>query len=160
LQRLRLSLRGRTEDGRIVASMKVPDSGRWTAFGVTRCAMAHSRSSSTPRLLRSRVRLRLAAVLAVALASCNLADPWRPEREHYRRNARIGMAETEVRSHLGVPQFEYTAATAPNPYYVKGYSHEERAISNKVLIYIGTEPICYVYVNDSDRVEHVFVGGS
>ncbi len=29
-----------------------------------------------------------------------------------------------------------------------------------MLIYVGTEPIAYIYLNPQGVVEHVFVGGS
>ena len=66
----------------------------------------------------------------------------------------------EVIRLLGAPDRVYERATAPLDYYEPGYSHPERQITNKVLIYIGTEPIAYVYIDHAGRVEDVFVGGS
>jgi outer membrane protein assembly factor BamE (lipoprotein component of BamABCDE complex) len=76
------------------------------------------------------------------------------------RKVKVGMSEQEVRSILGVPQHEYEGATAPTPYYVKGWAYKERPITNKVLIYIRSEPIAYVWIDQNGRVEDVFVGGS
>lgn len=72
-----------------------------------------------------------------------------------------GKTETEVRGALGEPQRVYEKATAPADYYEKGYTHEQRPITNKVFIYFG-EPdlIAYIYFDTSNRVEHVFVGAS
>jgi hypothetical protein len=76
------------------------------------------------------------------------------------RAIRVGMTEAEVRNALGEPQFVYEGATAPVDYYVKGYSFEQRPISGRVLIYVGGEPIAYIYTDRTGKVEHVFVGGS
>jgi hypothetical protein len=43
---------------------------------------------------------------------------------------------------------------------VKGWTYKERAISNKVLIYIKAEPIAYIWIDSEGRVEDVFVGES
>ena len=76
------------------------------------------------------------------------------------RSMRVGMTEAQVRAVLGEPTHTYTKTNAPPRYYVEGYSFEERAITTKVLIYVGSEPIAYVYVDAKGLVEHVFVGGS
>lgn len=72
-----------------------------------------------------------------------------------------GKTEAEVRSALGEPQRIYEKSTAPRDYYEKGYTHEKRAITNKVFIYFGNpDLIAYIYFDGSNRVEHVFVGAS
>ena len=76
------------------------------------------------------------------------------------RSVEIGMSEEEVRETLGEPYKIYSRGTAPADYYEEGYSFKRRPITNKVFIYIGTEPIAYVYFDESNRVEEVFVGGS
>jgi hypothetical protein len=76
------------------------------------------------------------------------------------RQLQVGMSEADVLSLLGEPLEIHHAATAPTDYYVDGWSFERRAISNKVFIYIASEPICYVYFDRAGRVEYVFVGGS
>jgi hypothetical protein len=43
---------------------------------------------------------------------------------------------------------------------VKGYAFKERPITNKVLIYVRSEPIAYVYFDEHGKVAEVFVGGS
>ena len=70
------------------------------------------------------------------------------------------MTEDEVVSRLGKPFRVYERATAPENYYVEGYSFEKRAIKNKLLIYVEAEPILYVYLDEGRRVEHVYIGGS
>lgn len=76
------------------------------------------------------------------------------------RSIKIGMSEEEVREILGEPYRVYSRGAAPADYYEEGYSFERRLITNKVFIYIATEPIAYVYFDESNRVEEVFVGGS
>jgi hypothetical protein len=71
-----------------------------------------------------------------------------------------GMSEQEVVQLLGKPYKVYEASTAPSDYYIEGYSYKRREITNKVYIYIATEPIAYIYLDKENRVEAVFVGGS
>ena len=71
-----------------------------------------------------------------------------------------GMSEVEVINLLGSPYKTYDKATAPKNYYLKGYSFKERSITNKVFVYIGTEPVAYIYFDDKNKVEETFVGGS
>jgi hypothetical protein len=87
-------------------------------------------------------------------------DPWKEERQAFRNATPIGASEGDVRAALGKPAEEYTAQNAPADYYVDGYSYRKRPISNKVLIYIGTEPICNVWLDEAGKVEDRFVGGS
>ena len=83
------------------------------------------------------------------------------EAEHRRfRTVQLGMTETQVRALLDEPYKVYGAAENQTRYYIPGYSYEQRPITNKVLIYVGTEAIAYIYLNHDDRVEHLFVGGS
>jgi len=71
-----------------------------------------------------------------------------------------GMTQEEVESTLGEPTRSYTRENAPEHYYVEGYSHENRTIRHKVFIYMRAELIAYVYFDQSNRVEHTFVGGT
>lgn len=71
-----------------------------------------------------------------------------------------GMSESIVIEMLGGPYKIWTKENAPKYYYETGYQHEDREIKNKVYIYIGAEPIAYIYFNDQNIVEYVFVGGS
>lgn len=82
--------------------------------------------------------------------------------EEYKRfhSVKVGMTEKEVIELLGEPYRAYDTRTAPADYYVPGYSHKRRAITNKVYIYVATEPIAYIYLDERNRVEDVFVGGS
>lgn len=82
--------------------------------------------------------------------------------EEYERFRQVeeGMTEEQVRGLLGEPFKEYTRGAAPPDYYVEGYSFKRRPINDKVLIYVATEPIAYIYLDRQGRVEEVFVGGS
>lgn len=70
------------------------------------------------------------------------------------------MSEKEVIDLLGEPHKIYHRDSAPKDYYVPGYAHKERAITNKVLIYSFGEPIAYYYIDESSKVEDIFIGGS
>jgi hypothetical protein len=70
------------------------------------------------------------------------------------------MSEEDVRTLLGPPDQQFTAQNAPGDYYIDGYSYKRREISGKVLIYRGAEHVAYFYIDNSSRVEDVFVGGS
>jgi outer membrane protein assembly factor BamE (lipoprotein component of BamABCDE complex) len=102
--------------------------------------------------------LTFALFLAVASSSCTEVA----FKEEYGRlrSIEVGMTEAEVVQKLGSPHEVHDAATAPENYYVGGYSYEKRRITNKVYIYIEAEPIAYVYFDNSNLVEYVFVGGS
>lgn len=76
------------------------------------------------------------------------------------RAVKTGWTEEEVRRRLGPPYRAYDRATAPKDYYVRGWARKERAITNRVLIYMGDEPIAYIYIDGENRVEDVFVVGS
>jgi outer membrane protein assembly factor BamE (lipoprotein component of BamABCDE complex) len=82
--------------------------------------------------------------------------------EDYARfeSVKVGMSEGDVRRLLGEPSKVYEKATAPENYYIEGYSFKRRPITNKVLIYVASEPIAYVYFDDNDKVEETYVGGS
>ena len=73
---------------------------------------------------------------------------------------RIGMSEEKAKEVLGAPSQEYDAKTAPADYYVQGYEHPKRKITNSVLIYIRGEWILYVYIDTKGIVEFTFTGGS
>lgn len=109
--------------------------------------------------MRARFSVALWTVcLAIAISGCRVT-PFAADYEELRK-VKIGMSEQEVRSILGAPQHEYTRANAPTPYYVKGWAYKERPITNRVLIYIRSEPIAYVWIDHNGRVEDVFIGGS
>ncbi len=102
----------------------------------------------------------IAALGIIVMLGCGRLDPFKEEYDHYRENAKAGMTEEDVRSRLGEPQYEYTKESAPADYYVGGWEHKKRDISHKVLIYQKGEPICYVWIDATGKVEDVFVGGS
>ena len=76
------------------------------------------------------------------------------------RSVQVGWTEEQVKAHLGEPWKVYTKDGAPEDYYVEGWAHKERPITNKVWIYIEDEPSAYVYFDAQNRVEEIFVGGS
>lgn len=82
-----------------------------------------------------------------------------PELRAY-ESIRFGITEHEVRARLGEPFRTYTRETAPKNYYLPSYGYEERQITNKVLIYVTSEPILYVYLDSRSRVEDVVLGGT
>lgn len=114
----------------------------------------------------SRRSLLLVGVvtLVVAIAGLYFAErlvgaAFEAEYERFRA-VQLGMTENQIRALMGEPYKLYGADRGQTDYYIPGYSYEQRRITNKVLIYIGTEAIAYIYLNDADRVEHLFVGGS
>ena len=109
--------------------------------------------------MRTQLSVALGTIcLAVAMTQSRVT-PFVAEYDELRK-IKVGMSEPEVRSIVGAPRHEYTRATAPAPYYVTGWAHKKRPITNKVLIYIRAEPIAYVWIDQTGRVEDVFVGGS
>jgi outer membrane protein assembly factor BamE (lipoprotein component of BamABCDE complex) len=82
-----------------------------------------------------------------------------PDYERF-ESIEVGMKEDEVRQLLGPPTREYSASDAPEDYYVPGFSFKRRPISGRVLIYVGVEPIAYIYLDKEGRVEDTFIGGS
>src|SRR5687768_6199998 len=103
------------------------------------------------------LRITIIGVLLHLAIGCSNTGPFEKEYAAY-RSIKPGMTEADVLAVLGHPDHQYTKATAPDDYYVKGYSHKRREITGKVFIYIGPEPIAYVYLDDNNIVEHVFVG--
>jgi outer membrane protein assembly factor BamE (lipoprotein component of BamABCDE complex) len=107
----------------------------------------------------SRFNVALALLASLRVAACNPEPVLKVDYERF-RSIKVGMTEQEVREKLGAPVHVYETRSAPKDYYVKGYSFKERPITNKVLIYIASEPIAYIYVDHQAKVEEVFVGGS
>ena len=70
------------------------------------------------------------------------------------------MTEKEVHSLLGKPLEIHQKGTPPERFCVPGRWCDKTPISNRLLIYILSEPIAYIYIGSGDRVEHVSVGGS
>lgn len=101
----------------------------------------------------------LALLAGAGLLRCGPSAVFKAEYERF-QSIQAGMTEQEVRDKLGTPRHVYEKASAPEDYYVKGYSRKKRSITNKVLIYAASEPIAYVYLDDQGKVEEVFVGGS
>ena len=73
---------------------------------------------------------------------------------------KIGMSQTQVEEILGKPYKVYYKNSAPENYYIDGRNYRKRDITNKVYIYLKEEPIAYIYFDQSNRVEYVYVGGS
>jgi hypothetical protein len=103
--------------------------------------------------------IALTMLLAAALMFAACSSSFEEEYELF-RSITVGTKEEAVVARLGQPTRVFNVADAPKDYYIPGYAKEEREISNKVLIYIGSEPIAYIYIDNKGLVEHVFVGGS
>jgi hypothetical protein len=105
--------------------------------------------------------LLLTAITGVGwLAACSIGEL--PFREDYAklRAIKVGMTEKEVRDRLGAPLETHQKGTPPEKFCVSGRWCDKTPIGNRLLIYILSEPIAYVYIGADDRVEHVSVGGS
>jgi outer membrane protein assembly factor BamE (lipoprotein component of BamABCDE complex) len=107
----------------------------------------------------SRPFLALALGAGIALTGCS-ETPFFEDEYRRLRSVEVGMSEEEVTAALGEPLHAYSSSTAPNPYYVDGYTFKEREITNKVLIFVESEAIAYVYIDPKNEVEEIFVGGS
>lgn len=70
------------------------------------------------------------------------------------------MTEQEVIQHLGPPHWVFRKETAPPDYYIPGWSYKEREITHKVLIDSFAEPIAYYYLDENNKVEDIYIGGS
>jgi len=72
----------------------------------------------------------------------------------------VGMRSEDVVAILGVPDQKHRSGTPPDDYCVKGWRCDRRPITGELYVYIGSEPIAYVFVNKVGMVEHVYVIGS
>jgi hypothetical protein len=96
----------------------------------------------------------------VAWSACRLGEvPFKEQYQQFRSIER-GMTEAQVREKLGAPASVYGKGVSPDEYCVSGWACDRSEIKNRLLIYKGGEPIAYIYFDSSDRVEHVYVGGS
>ena len=114
------------------------------------------------RTLQQAVGGRCVAVLilCVACCACGLGElPFKEQYEQF-RSIKPGMTEAQVRAKLGEPALVYGKGVSPDEYCVRGWACNRSEIRNRLLIYKAGEPIAYVYFDSSDRVEHVYVGGS
>lgn len=103
--------------------------------------------------------LVLIAAVIVLISVTAVRDAFDEEHKRF-ESIKPGMTESQVLALLGKPERMYEKSSAPKDYYVKGYAFKERLITNKVYIYIGKEPIAYIYFDDQNKVEEAFVGGS
>ena len=83
-------------------------------------------------------------------------------KEQYDRFRAIknGMSEEQVRAALGEPHFIHQRGVSPNQYCREGWAGDRHPIEDHLLIYHGGEPIVYVYFDQTNHVEHVYIGGS
>jgi len=100
----------------------------------------------------------LIIIILKYLAIYNEEKLW-PKYKEY-REIKIGMTQNEVENMLGQPYKVYYKDNAPKNYYIEGWNYKKRNINNKVYIYLEGEPIAYIYFDNDDKVEYVFVGGS
>ena len=63
----------------------------------------------------------------------------------------IGWSAAEVVARLGAPTVVYDSSMTGD-YYVSGYEHERRRITDRVFIFVRGEPIAYVYLDAMGRV--------
>lgn len=102
------------------------------------------------------VLIGLAATLSFVLQRHFDANP-----DVQRFRSMVGKTESEVRQTLGTPHKVHDRASAPEHYYEEGYTFEKREITNKVFVYFAQpDIIAYLYFDQRDRVESVFVGAS
>jgi hypothetical protein len=115
-----------------------------------------------------RARIVLVAMGALLLLGTGAALLWgtRAIREAFGaeyaklRLVEPGMSETDVHDLLGQPFRSYRRADAPADWHVTGYARPVRRIDSKILIYVRSEAIAYVYIGPDGLVQEVFVGGS
>jgi outer membrane protein assembly factor BamE (lipoprotein component of BamABCDE complex) len=73
----------------------------------------------------------------------------------------VGMTKAEVLQQLGAPTSLYRAGSAPENYYVEGYTFRRRPISGEVMIYLGgADMVAYIYIDKKGKVVDKFIGGS
>lgn len=83
------------------------------------------------------------------------------ERSALGKKIKPGMSESDLKRSLGPPRDVQSPATGQRTCSLPGYSHTQKPISHRCLIYLGgRDAIAYVYVDHEGRVEDVFVGGS
>jgi outer membrane protein assembly factor BamE (lipoprotein component of BamABCDE complex) len=105
------------------------------------------------------VGLGLIATAVVLIGVIAVGDAFDEEYKRFER-IRPGMTESQVLALLGKPERMYEKGSAPKDYYIKGYAFKERPITNKVYVYVGKEPIAYIYFDNQNKVEEAVVGGS
>jgi outer membrane protein assembly factor BamE (lipoprotein component of BamABCDE complex) len=110
---------------------------------------------------RARALAALGVLVLVGAAGVGLyLKNWRAETHRRWDLITVGDSEEYVRSTLGTPTFEYEYGNVPEVYYVEGYGRRERPVTGKVLIYLNTDMILYVWVDRHGRVEEIFRGTS
>jgi hypothetical protein len=75
------------------------------------------------------------------------------------RSVKPGWTDAQVRATLGKP-YRTCRPAGPTPCYIPGWARPRRAITGTVYVYLGSEPIAYVFMGADGRVDEVFVGGS
>ena len=100
------------------------------------------------------------ALMAGVFVVGHQLEQWRaPTREKWNRVTQ-GMEESAVREVLGDPIREFNKTNAPVDYYEPGYGFKKREITGKVLIYLATDLVLYVYLDESGRVEETVIASS
>lgn len=85
---------------------------------------------------------------------------WRAPTMRAWNQIAIGQTEVEVRRLIGAPIKEYVRDEAPDDYRIEGYGRPDRSITGKVLIYLATDLVLYVWLDANGRVEETFVASS
>jgi hypothetical protein len=100
------------------------------------------------------------SVFTIGLTGCSeVTDPFAEDYKRFRAIQK-GFTEAEVKERLGLPQQVHERGVPPSAYCPEGYSCEKRRITGKLFIYFGAEPVAYIYFDQHNRVEHLYVGGS
>lgn len=101
----------------------------------------------------------LTALLSIMVVCRGFNYFWRAEERKWTL-VTAGQSEAKVRTLLGTPWREYSREAAPRDYYVRLFTHKERAITGKVLIYATADRIFYVWLGTDGNVEDTFYGRS
>jgi hypothetical protein len=76
------------------------------------------------------------------------------------RSVKRGWTEAQVKAKLGNPYRVCKPSNASSACWVSGFAHPRRPATGPVYVYLGDEPIAYVFLDLHGNVEEVFVGGS
>jgi hypothetical protein len=116
--------------------------------------------ASTDTKLRGLLIVVLLGLTAAFLAAGSSVTMLSPEAYQRFASIEVGMTRDEVLNRLGPPDYQFEANTVAENYCVEGYSCSGRPIEHRLYVYLGGEPIAYIYLDHQERVEDVYIGGS
>lgn len=114
-------------------------------------------------------RVRRNAVNAVAAVGCFAVwlilvyvalEGWRGPTRRLWAQVAVGDTAESVIQRLGEPYRTVCCSEGNEDYYITGYGYKRRPISNRVLIYLKSDLVLYVWLDADDRVEETFVANS